>query len=190
MARHRGRVLTDDEALEEEVDPSHDKHLGHHVGQLLLHAFHHALHHFRVHRVRCLLLAILVLEVLAALVSVGEHGLARAKRVRWDIIAKGAQTHTTQKSFALADGLELRLLGLSSQEHRNMVAKNAHKHHDNHDGYQNPVPNGYVAIELELELDIGWFYAARKRVEDRRSTVPGSRIICLFSNEQNGTRMT
>lgn len=36
--------LTEDESLEEEVDPSHDDHLRHHHHHLLLHPLHHAVH--------------------------------------------------------------------------------------------------------------------------------------------------
>ena len=36
--------LTEDESLEEEVDPSHDNHLRHHHHHLLLHPLHHTIH--------------------------------------------------------------------------------------------------------------------------------------------------
>lgn len=46
--RRSGEGLTEDEALEEEVDPAHDDHLRDHHHHLRLHPGHHAFHSVRV----------------------------------------------------------------------------------------------------------------------------------------------
>lgn len=43
---------TEDKALEEEINPAHDDHLGHHHHHLRFHPRHHPVHGGRVHRVR------------------------------------------------------------------------------------------------------------------------------------------